>query len=113
MARASPAWNTVTKLPRIVKIMNENVNTNLEIVQPISLGRTLVRHGADREMRFAQLKEKPEILPNGEAVLVPDQQANASILEGFRYGGSQVRSLVRLDAATRRSVLRVLDRRRR
>jgi anionic cell wall polymer biosynthesis LytR-Cps2A-Psr (LCP) family protein len=84
-------WNTITELPRIVKIMNENVDTNLEIVQAISLGRTLVGHGADGEMRSAQLKGKPEILPNGGAVLVPDEQANASILEGFRYDGPQVR----------------------
>jgi hypothetical protein len=75
----------------IVKFMNENVNTNLEIVQAISLGRTLVRHGADGEMRFAQLRGKPKILPNRKAVLVPDEQSNASILEGFRYGGLQVR----------------------
>jgi polyisoprenyl-teichoic acid--peptidoglycan teichoic acid transferase len=84
-------WNTITELPRIVEIMNENVDTNLEIVQAISLGRTLVGHGADGEMRSAQLKGKPESLPDGGAVLVPDEQANASILESFRYDGPQVR----------------------
>ena len=84
-------WNTITKLPSIVKIMNENASTNLEIVQVISLGRTLVGHGADSEMRSAKLTGQPEILPNGKAVLVPDEQANASILEGLRYDGPQVR----------------------
>jgi polyisoprenyl-teichoic acid--peptidoglycan teichoic acid transferase len=89
-------WNTITELPGIIKIMNENVDTNLEIIQAISLGRTLAGHAADGEMRSAQLKGKPEILPNGEAVLVPDEQANASILEGFRYDGSQVRRFDRV-----------------
>lgn len=80
-------WNTITKLPRIVKVMHENVDTNLEIVQAISLGRALVGRGEDGGMRFAQLKGKPENLPNGNEVLVPDEQANERILENFRNDG--------------------------
>jgi polyisoprenyl-teichoic acid--peptidoglycan teichoic acid transferase len=83
-------WNTVTELPRIAKVMHENVDTNVGIVQAISLGQTLVRNGADVGIKSAQLKGKPEILPNGNAVLVPDEQANASILENFRSGGTEV-----------------------
>ena len=37
-------WNTITKLPGIVKVMHENVDTNLGIDQTISLGRALVGH---------------------------------------------------------------------
>jgi hypothetical protein len=35
-------------------------------------------------VRSYQLKGKPEILPNGDAVLVPDEQANERILKHFR-----------------------------
>ena len=77
-------WNTITKLPGIVRVMYENVDTNLGIVQAISLGRALVGHGKNGGMRSYQLKGKPKILPNGDAVLVPDEQANQRILENFR-----------------------------
>ncbi len=80
-------WNTITKLPRIVKVMHENVGTNLGIVQAISLGRALVGRGESGGMRFAQLKGKPETLPDGNQVLVPDEQANERILENFRNDG--------------------------
>ena len=77
-------WNTITKLPAIVRVVSDNVDTNLGIVQTISLGRMLVGHGEDGGVRSYQLKGKPEILPNGDAVLVPDEQANESILKHFR-----------------------------
>jgi len=77
-------WNTITKLPGIVRVVNDNVDTNLGIVQTISLGRTLVGHGEDGGVQSYQLKGKPEILPNGDAVLVPDEQANERILKHFR-----------------------------
>jgi len=80
-------WNTLTKLPRIVKATHENVDTNLGIVQAISLGRALLGRGEDGGMRFAQLKGKPDTLPNGNQVLVPDEQANERILENFRNDG--------------------------
>jgi polyisoprenyl-teichoic acid--peptidoglycan teichoic acid transferase len=84
-------WNTITRLPKVVKIMNENLDTDMGIVQAISLGRALIGYGADGDMRSAQLKGKPETLPNGDAVLIPDEQANESILEAFRAGGGNVR----------------------
>lgn len=80
-------WNTITKLPAIVKVMHENVDTNLGIKQAISLGRALVGRGKSGGMRSYQLKGKPEILPNGDAVLVPNEQANERILENFRNDG--------------------------
>jgi LCP family protein required for cell wall assembly len=80
-------WNTITRLPAIVKVMHENVDTNLGLEQAISLGRTLVGHGKDGGMRSYQLKGKPEILPNGDAVLIPNEQANERILENFRNDG--------------------------
>jgi polyisoprenyl-teichoic acid--peptidoglycan teichoic acid transferase len=80
-------WNAITKVPGIVKVMHENVDTDLGIEQAISLGRTLVGRGKSGGMRSYQLKGKPEILPNGDAVLVPIEQANERILERFRGGG--------------------------
>jgi LCP family protein required for cell wall assembly len=80
-------WNTITKLPAVVKVMHENVDTNLGIEQAISLGRALVGHGKSGGMRSYQLKGKPEILPNGNAVLIPVEQTNERILENFRNDG--------------------------
>jgi polyisoprenyl-teichoic acid--peptidoglycan teichoic acid transferase len=79
-------WNAVTKLPGIVRVVHENVDTNLGIVQAASLGRALVGHGEVGGMKSYQLKGKPEVLPNGDAVLVPDERANQRVLEHFRDG---------------------------
>ncbi|CAA9421418.1 MAG: hypothetical protein AVDCRST_MAG55-2019 [uncultured Rubrobacteraceae bacterium] len=38
-------------------------------------------------MRSSQPKGKPEILPNGNQVLVPDEQANERLLENFGNDG--------------------------
>src|SRR5918994_3318500 len=80
-------WNTITKLPGIVRVIYENVETNLGFVQAVSLGRALVGHSEEGRMRTYQLKGEPEILPNGDAVLVPNEQANERILEKFRTDG--------------------------
>jgi LCP family protein required for cell wall assembly len=81
-------WNTITKLPAVVKVMHENVETNLGIEQAVSLGRALVGHGEDGGMKAYQLKGKPKVLPNGDAVLVPHERANQRILKNFRDDGS-------------------------
>jgi LCP family protein required for cell wall assembly len=78
------AWNSITKLPGIVRVMYENVDTNLGIVQAISLGRALWNQGEGGGVRSYQLVGKPEVLPNGDEVLVPDERANEKILEAFR-----------------------------
>src|SRR5215212_3036020 len=85
-------WNTITKLPGIVKVIHENVETNLGIVQAISLCRALVEHGKNGGMRSYELKGKSDILPDGDAVLVPDEQANERILENFRNDGPKKNS---------------------
>jgi polyisoprenyl-teichoic acid--peptidoglycan teichoic acid transferase len=83
-------WNTVRKVPDIVKVMNENVETDLGLDEGISLGRVLIRRGLNAKMTSNQLKGTPETLPNGEEVLVPNEQANKSILEDFRGDGPNV-----------------------
>ena len=77
-------WNTITRLPGIVKVMHENVDTDLGIVQAISLGRALIGRGEKGGLRSYQLRGVPETLPNGDAVLVPDERANQRILENLR-----------------------------
>jgi LCP family protein required for cell wall assembly len=80
-------WNTITRLPGIVKATHENVDTDLGIVQAITLGRALVGRGKDGGMKSYQLKGEREILPNGDEVLVPRERANERILEKFRNDG--------------------------
>jgi hypothetical protein len=40
-------WNTVTTLPSMLRIANENVDTDLGLFQAISLGRALVLRGGE------------------------------------------------------------------
>ena len=77
-------WNTITRIPGIVRVAHENVDTNLGIMQAISLGRALAGRGEEGGMKSFQLKGNPDTLPNGDAVLVPDAAANAEVLEDFR-----------------------------
>jgi LCP family protein required for cell wall assembly len=84
-------WNTITKVPEIVRIMNENVKTDLGVDEAISLGQVLIRRGPNAKMTSNQLKGTADTLANGNEVLVPDDSANEAILDRFLYGGSAVR----------------------
>ena len=77
-------WSTITRLPRIVKIANENVETNLGVLQAISLARALVLNGEDGKMSTSELKGSPTYLPDGKQVLMPKTKANEAILQDFR-----------------------------
>ena len=77
-------WNTVTKLPQIVKVANENVDTDFGILQVIPLARALVLHGREGQMTSAELKGRPTYLPDGAQVLMPNDEANERILQDFR-----------------------------
>ena len=79
-------WNTIARLPGIVRMAHENVDTNLGILQAISLSRALAGRGEEGGMKSFQLKGDPETLPNGDAVLLPDEAANEQVLEDFRDG---------------------------
>src|SRR5215212_5202108 len=78
-------WDTVTKLPHIARVMNRNVETNLDFDEALSLSRVLISRGPNAQMTVSQLKGTPKTLPNGSEVLVPNQEANESILADFRY----------------------------
>lgn len=77
-------WNTVTKLPAMLKIANDNVDTDLGLGQAFSLGRALIQRGGEDDLQTVQLRGYPETLPNGAQVLLPDWEANEEILQDFR-----------------------------
>jgi len=77
-------WNTITRVPQIVKVTNENVDTDLGVLQAISLARALVLHGEEGEMSTAELDGHPTYLPDGKQVLMPETKANEAILQDFR-----------------------------
>jgi polyisoprenyl-teichoic acid--peptidoglycan teichoic acid transferase len=77
-------WNTITRVPQIVKVTNENVDTDLGVLQAISLARALVLHGEEGEMSTAELEGHPIYLPDGEQVLMPETKVNEAILQDFR-----------------------------
>ena len=76
------SWSTVTELPGIVRVMNENVETNLGLWETLSLARTLASQ--DAGVASARLEGTPETLADGQQVLVPDGVANEKVLEEFR-----------------------------
>jgi LCP family protein required for cell wall assembly len=77
-------WDILTKLPEIMKIMDENVETDLGFQEALSLGRVLISEGRNAQMTSVQLEGTPDILPSGAQVLIPDEAANEAILEEFR-----------------------------
>jgi LCP family protein required for cell wall assembly len=77
-------WNIVEKLPATIKIMNDNVETDLDIDGAVALGQVLIRKGKHAEMTSEQLEGTPKTLSNGDEVLVPDDEANEPILQKFR-----------------------------
>jgi polyisoprenyl-teichoic acid--peptidoglycan teichoic acid transferase len=84
LRRQALRWDTVTRLPAIIKITNENVSTDLGILQVIPIARALVLNGENNKMASAELEGKPTSMPDGGQVLVPDEEANEAILQDFR-----------------------------
>jgi len=76
-------WNIVEKLPATMKIMNENVQTDLDLDGAVAVGQVLIRRGKHAEVTSEQLKGAPKTLPDGDEVLVPDDEANRLILAKF------------------------------
>jgi LCP family protein required for cell wall assembly len=84
LRRQAFRWNTVTKMPAIIKTTNENVETDLGIWQAIPLARALIVHGRDGDMSSSELQGHPDTLDDGTEVLVPEKDANEAILKDFR-----------------------------
>ena len=49
----------------MLKIANENVDTDLGLLQAISLGRALASNGGQGDLKTVQLKGYPETLSSG------------------------------------------------
>jgi polyisoprenyl-teichoic acid--peptidoglycan teichoic acid transferase len=84
LRRQALRWDIVTRLPGIIKVANENIDTNLGVLQVIPLARALVLNGKGTKMATAELEGYPTSLPGGAQVLIPDEEANEAILQDFR-----------------------------
>ena len=84
LRRRAFRWNSVTKLPGIIKATNDNVSTDLGVWQVIPLARALVLNGKEGKMTSAELQGYPTYLDDGAQVLMPEQEANEAILKEFR-----------------------------
>lgn len=76
--------DTLTELPEIISVMNENIETDMGVRETVSLGRILVQQQSNARMTTVQLKGSEATMPNGNQVLVPDMKANEAVLESFR-----------------------------
>ena len=76
-------WNIIEKLPATMKVMNENVQTDLDLESAVALGQVLIRRGKHAEVTSEQLQGTPKTLPNGDEVLIPDDKENQLILAKF------------------------------
>lgn len=84
LRRQAFRWNSVTKLPGIIKATNDNVSTDLGVWQAIPLARALLLNGRDGKMTSSELQGYPTYLDDGTQVLMPEQGANEAILKDFR-----------------------------
>ena len=79
------SWNTVKQLPKIARVADRNLQTDLGLDAGITIGRALIKRGPNAQMTSQQLKGDPTTLDNGDQVLIPDDEANKPILDEFRY----------------------------
>lgn len=77
-------WSTLTKLPEMASVMNENIETDMSVREAVSLGRILVQRQRNARMTAVSLKGSTVTMANGNQVLAPDQKANEVVLESFR-----------------------------
>lgn len=76
--------DTLTKLPALVEVLDENVKSDLDFQETVTLGRALIQRGGGAQLRSTKLEGDPETLLDGEEVLVPNEAANEEILRDFR-----------------------------
>lgn len=76
-------WGSLSKLPEVSRVAEENVETDLSFDEMVSLGQALVRHGEDGRMETVQLRGEPVTLTDDRQVLIPNPEANREILYEF------------------------------
>jgi len=77
-------WNIVEKLPATMRVMNENLQTDIDLDGAVALGQVLIRRGKHAEVTSEQLEGTPKTLQDGDEVLAPDNEANEIILAKFQ-----------------------------
>lgn len=77
------SWNSLLKLPEIVRVTRANVETDSGIMENISLGRAVLQNG-DGQLDALQLKGVPETTPDGRQVLMPDLEENERLVKDFK-----------------------------
>ena len=78
------SWESLIKLPEYVRVIDENIESDLGLEAGISLARLLIQHGRDAQMTATQLQGTPATLENGSEVLEPSETENEIILQDFR-----------------------------
>jgi hypothetical protein len=63
----------------------QDFEDNLSFDQGRSIGPILILRGRNARMTSAQLKATPKTLLNGDQVLVPNEEANETLLAELRY----------------------------
>ncbi len=77
-------WDTIAEFPEVMRVVNENVETNLGFREALSLGRALISQGRNAQMTSVRLEGSPYTMPSGAEVLIPNEAANRAILNEFR-----------------------------
>ncbi len=80
------SWNSLLKLPEIVRVTRANVETDSGIMENISLGRAVLQNGGG-QLDALQLKGIPETTPDGRQVLMPDLEENERLVKDFKRPG--------------------------
>ncbi len=75
-------WNSLLKLPEMVQVARDNVETDSGFVESLSLGRAVLRDGGGR-VDALQLKGTPTTMPDGRQVLIPDRKENERLVRDF------------------------------
>lgn len=78
-------WSTVTKLPKIIDVINKSVQTDMGPGEMLSFAQALLKQGRSAQMTATSLKGTPETLSDGREVLEPKNKKNDQILQRFRY----------------------------
>lgn len=79
------SWNSLLKLPGMVRVARDNVETDSGFVESLSLGRSVLRDGGN--IQAVQLKGDPTTTPDGRMVLMPDREDNERLVRDFRQPG--------------------------
>jgi len=75
-------WNSLLKLPEMVRVARDNVETASGFVESLSLGRAVLQDGGGR-VDALQLKGTPTTMPDGRQVLIPDREENERLIRDF------------------------------